>query len=279
MCVSPLLVKNQKKGIGANAFTTPVPCGKCPICVKRKINAWKFRLSKEAEVHTSAFFVTLTYNEDNVPLTTSGYKTLRKRDIQLFMKRLRKKQAKVTDVKIRYYLVGEYGSKTFRPHYHAIIFGVIDHSYIEDCWQNGFTYAPPLNGDKGVGYVLKYISKPRQTFKNDEREREFSLMSKGLGANYMTSEMIKYHNRGVEFGYINKGGVKMPLPKYYKDKMYDDAFRSRLTRHLHYRAIAIQEDQERKYILANPDKNVKVLLRDLDIRKSGVTFDLRFEAL
>lgn len=42
-----------------------------------------------------------------------------KRDIQLFLKRLRKNLSKYTDEKIRYYAVSEYGPKTFRAHYHC----------------------------------------------------------------------------------------------------------------------------------------------------------------
>ena len=47
--------------------------------------------------------------------------TLRKRDYQLFMKRLRKA---FPNDKIRFYAAGEYGPKTLRPHYHAILFGL-----------------------------------------------------------------------------------------------------------------------------------------------------------
>lgn len=46
---------------------------------------------------------------------------LDKRLAQLFMKRLRKHLSKYTDERIRYYLVGEYGPRTFRPHFHILL--------------------------------------------------------------------------------------------------------------------------------------------------------------
>lgn len=45
-----------------------------------------------------------------------------KRDMQLFMKRLRKVLKRYTDEKVRYYIVAEYGPKTFRAHYHLLLF-------------------------------------------------------------------------------------------------------------------------------------------------------------
>lgn len=71
----------------------------------------------ESRLHASNCFVTLTYDDGRLP--TGG--TLVKRDAQLFFKRLRKRLGKH---KIRFFLVGEYGEKTARPHYHAIIFGL-----------------------------------------------------------------------------------------------------------------------------------------------------------
>ena len=68
---------------------------------------------------SSAYFVTLTYDNNHVPISEHGFPTLCKRDFQLFMKRLRFN----TGVKIKYYVAGEYGSTNHRPHYHAVIFG------------------------------------------------------------------------------------------------------------------------------------------------------------
>ena len=67
-------------------------------------------------MHKENCFVTLTYNDDNLPPDLS----LDKRAFQLFMKRLRKR----VKVPIRFFACGEYGEKLQRPHYHVILFGI-----------------------------------------------------------------------------------------------------------------------------------------------------------
>ena len=70
----------------------------------------------EASLHDENIFITLTYDDEHIP-DDHG---LRKRDFQLFMKRLRERYSGRT---IRYYHCGEYGARTSRPHYHALLFG------------------------------------------------------------------------------------------------------------------------------------------------------------
>ena len=105
-----------------------VPCGKCPECLANKRSQWSFRLSQELKyTEFNSFFITLTYDDLHLPFAIPeigsnmvGSPTLVKSDLQLFFKRLRKKLA----TNIRYYAVGEYGSRTSRPHYHAIVFNI-----------------------------------------------------------------------------------------------------------------------------------------------------------
>lgn len=107
-----------------------IPCGHCLGCRLEYSRQWANRLMLELEYHDSAYFVTLTYDEDHAPVhwysdpaTGEAFPSLslEPRDVELFLKRLRKK---FKDDKIRYYIAGEYGETTFRPHYHAIIFGL-----------------------------------------------------------------------------------------------------------------------------------------------------------
>lgn len=161
----------------------PVPCGKCPTCLKRRISGWSFRLTEHAKTATSALGVTLTYANGQLSRSKAGYLTLNKRDAQLFFKRLRKCRTpqQNLDEPIKYYLCGEYGGKTFRPHYHAIIFNS-NHNDIMQSWLHGSVhFATPTA--QWVGYTLKYMSKPKRIpmHAKDDRLREFSLMSKGLG--------------------------------------------------------------------------------------------------
>lgn len=266
MCFSPLIIR-RKVSRFSQGVMQPVPCGSCDDCRISKIKEWSFRIRKEAEVSTSAFFITLTYSEKDVPINDKGYRTLLKKDVQDFMKRLRhyEKGNKI----IKYYFVGEYGTRrTKRPHYHAIIFNVVDSNNFFKAWTKGIIDVSEIDltkeATKPVGYVIKYISKPRT--KDLVRQREFSLMSKGLGANYLTDNMIEYHNRTLENCYLTtRDGFKTSLPKYYKDKIYDESTRSRLTTYLHNRAVD-KYQQDITYIqgIANTEEDVKYMLNNLD---------------
>jgi len=94
-----------------------VPCGKCMHCRVAKRREWSLRMLHELDEHEDSIFITLTYDEDNVPENMS----LRKADLQKFFKRLRKA---LGDRTIKYFACGEYGDKTERLHYHSIIFGL-----------------------------------------------------------------------------------------------------------------------------------------------------------
>lgn len=102
-------------------YYMPVPCGKCPDCRADLAREWSNRCLLELEDNNNVgCFVTLTYNDFNLPIDNDG-PTLRKRDFQLFMKRLR---FHFKDSRIRFFACGEYGSQTHRPHYHVILFGL-----------------------------------------------------------------------------------------------------------------------------------------------------------
>lgn len=289
MCLNPIskLLKHQERYI-------PVPCGRCPKCVKAKLSAWLFRLEQHLLTVDNAFFVTLTYDRKSLPYTDYAEKidvktgevfeykpvpTLSIRDCQLWIKTLRRANAKLTDKKITYYLVGEYGKKKGRPHYHAIICNVADPDLIHSTWGKGRTECPPLWEHGGaIGYVLKYISKARM-FKKDyfPKQPEFSLMSKGIGVNYLTPQIVEYHRRHPSHSYVrgSKGG-KLPMPKYFKEKIYPDVldrldvtvFQSlRFNERLQKR---IREDLE-KY----PTKTVNDLLKMYEVDEYNVKFAKR----
>lgn len=206
-----------------------VPCGKCPECKRRRVSAWSFRLMQEEKRSLSAHFITLTYDTKFVPITRSGFMSLDKRDVQLFFKRLRKcVGASSPNVRIKYYLAGEYGGKTCRPHYHAILFNVCNPYDVERCWNRGAVHYGTVSG-ASVGYTLKYMDKPKRIpmHRNDDRLPEFGLMSKGLGTGYLTKAMLDWHRADLENRmYLNlDGGKKCSMPRYYKDKIYSEAER------------------------------------------------------
>lgn len=140
-----------------------VPCGRCIGCRLDYSRHWADRLMMELQYHDSAYFITLTYDDQHVPISTvcddetgewSGGLTLSKRDYQLFLKRLR---FLCSDDIIRYYLAGEYGPNTFRPHYHAIIFGLHLHDLVRFSKSAlGYQYYTSefLTSVWGLGHVL-----------------------------------------------------------------------------------------------------------------------------
>lgn len=217
-----------------------LPCGKCPGCMKRRASGWSFRLMKEGERAQTALFVTLTYDTKYVHLTKNGFMTLNKRDIQTYMKRLRK----ISETKLKYYVCGEYGGKRSRPHYHMIIFNA-DPEKIEQAWSQykaGFGYVPFGSifigqvSEASIGYTLKYMQKPGKIpiHRNDDRVKEFSMMSKGLGSNYLSDNMKFWHKADLlkRMFVPLKDGKKIAMPRYYKDKIYSETQKLLINNHL-----------------------------------------------
>lgn len=197
------------------------PCGKCKACRSLRTQGWVFRLLQEEKISQSAYFITLTYANENLHYGVDGKPVLCKRDLQLFFKRLRKAHGvhrrllsnheKFTS-EIKYYAVGEYGGRFKRPHYHVILFNA-DPQLVEKTWMKGKIHYGDVCG-YSVGYTMKYIGEPRKN--------EFSLMSKGIGENYLTKNMIRWHNTvpADRCYVVNDKGHKMAMPRYYRDRIY-----------------------------------------------------------
>lgn len=116
MCLFPISIRTHPNN-GISEVVT-VPCGNCVECCIQHSVEWAYRIMHEAKQYSESCFVTLTYNEKHLPISSSGYPTLLKKDLQDFIKRFRKSVSKV-----RYFACGEYGSRGGRPHYHLILFG------------------------------------------------------------------------------------------------------------------------------------------------------------
>ena len=218
---------------GVETSYMALPCGKCPACVRRRVSGWAFRLHKHSEHSKSAHFVTLTYSDENIKYTKNRWPTLVKKDLQDFFKRLRK----LTKQKISYYAVGEYGDLTDRPHYHIILFNA-NPKLVEDAWSiRNVTIGNVHFGDvsgSSINYVLSYINKKwngRGFGELDDRQREFAVMSKGLGAGYLSERVVEWHTKGNIENKVYlplKDGKKAAMPRYYKDKLYDKGQKFRI---------------------------------------------------
>lgn len=168
-------------------------CGQCMPCRINYARMMTSRLVLESLQHKASSFVTLTKDAQH----EDGRGCVSVREAQLFLKRLRERVAP-----FRYYVVGEYGSHTWRPHYHALLFGVRDGYGVRESWPFGFVHVSGV-GPESIAYVAGYSVK-RMTRYGDVRLGgrcpEFGRMSlkPGIGA--------RAADRIGEF-YLSQGGA------------------------------------------------------------------------
>lgn len=214
LCINPIHLKGHD---------SPVPCGQCCLCREQYAKQWAVRASVENLMHDKSVFLTLTYNDECLPKDGSVHK----RDLQLFMKRLRK----LCGVKIRYFSCGEYGEVSKRPHYHLICYGISKNNKVfqnmrgrsGDCkaWPFGRCYVGDVTF-QSCKYVAGYVAKKykgRDALKHYQElgvEPEFCLSSRrpGIGSSYFD----KYQDVVFNKGYITISGKKYDIPKFFEDK-------------------------------------------------------------
>lgn len=194
--------------------TTPfkVPCGRCIGCRLERSRQWALRLVHENRFHEESAFITLTYDEDHLPLDGS----LNVKHFQDFMKRLRRR---LGSTKLRYFHAGEYGEKLGRPHYHAIIFGCGFSDRFEEevsdrgdrTWRSGLLSEVWPFGLNRVGsvtfescaYVARYITKKvngQRAELHYERCDPFSGEVFSLSPEYCTMS----RRPGIGFGHFER---------------------------------------------------------------------------
>jgi len=240
-CISPLNLFIDERG------RMDVPCGVCHNCLKSKRNDWSFRLEQEQKASRSSYFLTLTYTDENLTWGSIA-PTLVKTDLQKFFKRIRKHQQKFKSWKIRYYAVGEYGTKTKRPHYHAMIFNARKEtiSKLNDLWNLGQTHIAECN-PATIRYLTKYVI--NNIDKNpDGIQPQFSLMSRkpGIGQNYL-DKAGKYHLENATLSVINALGTNQKLPRFYQDKIFTPGQKATIKWELQKIAEAKQKEQIDQY--------------------------------
>lgn len=217
-----------------------VPCGGCIGCRMDKSRDWSTRIHHEAQMHEENCFLTLTYNNENLPENYS----VSVREMQLFLKRLRKS---IEPRKIRFFLCGEYGDKGLRPHYHLIIFGydfpdkivwrksasgIICYRSpsLEKVWPYGNAEIGSVTAQSG-GYVARYVLKKiggAPAASHYERLHpvtgeicdvapEFALMSRmpGIGSSWLD----KFEGDVYPGDYVVINGKRAPVPKFYDRRL------------------------------------------------------------
>jgi len=195
-------------------------CGQCYQCKQQKLTDWTTRIMIERTKCKHAYFTTLTYDEENVYKKNDCYLSLSKKDLQNFIREVRREK------KIRYYAIGEYGTKTFRPHYHIIIFTneKMNVDFIKKHWKRGNIKNYPLC----MGNIV-YVCKFHVNYKtiNDEHceiygiEKQFAIMSRrpGIGFSYIDEKIKEYHDENYKRNYLFVEGVKRPIPRVFQKKL------------------------------------------------------------
>lgn len=213
-----------------------IPCGKCVACRVNNAAQWATRVCHEMHYADAGCFVTLTYDPDHCP---SDY-SLSKRDLQLFLKRLRIYLERHNAGRIRaFFAVGEYGSKFGRPHYHVCLIGwqpddLVFHanSYscmpiytsktLESIWGKGFCPVGTVTSGSAA-YVARYSKKVGDNCGN--RTRSFFLSSRNIplsngqqGA--LGAQWVLDNHAVLRLGYVHhpeKPTLKCRIPDYYFD--------------------------------------------------------------
>ncbi len=233
--------------MGYRDMPVVLACGQCCGCRLERSRQWAVRCFHEASLFKDNSFLTLTYNDDNLPNDPNKNQpitgTLVLRDFQLFMKRLRKEFG----AGIRYYACGEYGDKTNRPHYHVCIFNFSPDDQrlhkiqngnrlhtsetMDRIWSMGFTLTGAVTFQSAAyvaRYIMKKINGPMSTSHYEQvdpetgqitiRKPEFTTMSRmrGIGKTWYdtyTSEIFPEDK-------IVVNGKKVRPPRYY-DQQYE----------------------------------------------------------
>lgn len=220
-----------------------LPCGQCIGCRLQYSRMWADRCMMELESHDSAYFITLTYDDEYLPVSYYGDSegnpikvySLRKSDLQKFFKRLRKA---FPDDHIRYYACGEYGDQTKRPHYHCIVYGLhlndlvfYKRSNLKDLyynspslskvWPYGFSVVGAVTWES-CAYTARYVVKKIKGLGADfydtfNIEPEFVVMSRrpGIGNDYFHSHPDLFDYKRITIG-SDRGSVSFSPPRYFK---------------------------------------------------------------
>lgn len=219
-CLKPITVNGQEFN-----------CGRCINCRINKSSEWTLRLLYELSTWDSASFVTLTYNEEHLPVDSA----LKPEHVREFHKALRYRLFK-EDRKFRYYTVGEYGEKRKRPHYHSILFGLNplsehDRGLIMSSWprcddfiwqrkkkDNAIGEVTRESIQYVAGYVQKKLNGDLAIENYGDKQRPFMRCSQGLGLDFAMEH--KFRIKSNPYLYLN--GKKIAIPRYFRDKLEID---------------------------------------------------------
>lgn len=276
-----------------------IPCGQCIGCRLDYSREWANRCLLEASYHKESWFATITYNDEHLPRSFSAdpetgevlfpSAPLVKRDFQLFLKRVRKNSGQ----KIRFFAAGEYGTNSFRPHYHVLLFGLIlqdlepykksrqGYPYftsplLDKCWTDehgeskGYIVVGKLTWET-CAYTARYVMKKQkgpdaaQAYAALGLTPEFSLMSRrpGIARQYYDDHPDMFLNDTINLS-TSQGGKSFPHPLYYRRLFeIDDPLTAQELSHLRY-LRAIRKTSQKMHLT---DKDYCAILESEEVNR------------
>lgn len=248
--------------IGADPLDWEAVGLRCRVCIGCRSDRAcdiSLRAAHEAKMVEASCFLTLTYDREHLPVTWKAVSdegqrlalahphrvapyggSLRRRDVVLFMKRLREHLWRNFGVRVRAYYVGEYGSRKMRPHYHLLLWGwdfrsdrrrevdsggghpMWSSKLVDELWGMGLCRINEL-GHEVAKYAAKYALKSlggKQELRSlvggglVEVEPPFDQLPHGraLGLSWLDRYWSDVFPRGVV---LLRGGIELPVPLAY----------------------------------------------------------------
>lgn len=224
VCLFPITVRKDQPDQAV------VPCGRCYACRANMRNEWCIRLKAENESSKGGLFLTLTYDNDHLRFSdyvdsVTGEIIKKpfpdKRDVQLFMKRLRKKFGSNS---FRYFASPEYGEDSLRPHWHMLLFFQIDmtidkdlYDFITNCWNCGFICFGQIE-DASINYVTKYVLKSSKLPFGIDDLKILSSRRPAIGYNVIMDLAEQNNLKNKDFSSLSIHGQKSRFPRLYREK-------------------------------------------------------------
>lgn len=242
--------------------TQVVRCGKCLSCLEHRQAGWIARLTEEFNSYPEGvYFATLTYDDEHVPMMDVGngqrlpaissfdvmkfHADLRKRFQQgFFMDRtlfeagwhLSPDRIELPECHFKYYVTAEYGPNgTRRPHYHGFYSNMIEDEDLvfdlfQSVWGKGFITVEKGRSEACAAYVSKYLVNDSLVPYDERLPKPRAWISKGLGKYYLDDAVtVNWHRSApVEHQFVMQNGRKGILPRYWRDKIYDDEMRAEI---------------------------------------------------
>lgn len=213
-----------------------VSCGRCINCRVTAQKVWAGRILLESYWYPRSAFITLTYRDEDIPVA-DGVQILHKPDLEEFRQKLRYRTRNLRP--LRYASVGEYGSESWRPHYHLVVFGhgVEIEPHVLEAWPHGYVQVSELTYDRAM-YIAQYTMK-KLTREGDEnlkgRPPEFfqPSLKPGLGVPGIgwLADVLHAHDKpagaiskmffeaGDVFNHFRCQGKMFPLGTYMKRQL------------------------------------------------------------